>query len=217
MTTDPQPIPYRNEVLRKALHLLALVVPLSLTWLGKAALPALFAMALAALGADWLRVRSAGFARLVDVVFGRMMRASERPPLGGPVVVNGATWVLLSVALLGLIFPVRIAAAAFSAFMVADAAAALIGRRYGKHEWFGGPRTMEGSAAFLAAGLLVMAVWPGIAPWTGIPAVVAMAVAEIPSGPFNDNIRVPFVGAVVLFVLERFTLGADIGLFLTGI
>ena len=54
------PIPYKAEVLRKAIHLLALVVPLAMALLGKTgALILLVPTTVLALSGDVLRVRSA--------------------------------------------------------------------------------------------------------------------------------------------------------------
>ncbi|ARA92011.1 phosphatidate cytidylyltransferase [Rhodothermaceae bacterium RA] len=214
---EPPPsdaIPYRAELLRKAIHLLALVIPLGMTLLGKAtALLVLVPLTLLALTADVLRVRSEAFARFIRWVFGYLMRAEEQPPVGGPVAINGATWVLVSATLLLLVFPLHIAVASFVMFMISDAAAALIGRRFGRHRWGGTNRTVEGSLGFLAAGLGVVALLPGIVFWTGAVGVVLACLAEIPSGPLNDNVRVPLVAATVLFLLERFALGHDVALF----
>ena len=107
-------------------------------------------------------------------------------------------------------------APAFAMFMLSDAAAALVGRRYGRIHWGGSPRTVEGSLAFLLLGLGVMALlapFSEIVFWVGAVSVGAATLAEVPAGPFNDNLRVPMVAATVLFVLERFVLGIDVGLF----
>ena len=205
------------EVMRKAIHLLALAVPLGMALLGRTwALALLVPMAVLAVGADVLRVRSAAFARLIGRVFGFMMRKEEQPPVGGAVTLNGATWVLLAAALLALVFPLRIAVPCFAVFMVADAAAALVGRRLGRHRWPGTRRTVEGTAAFLATALLLIAPFPGLVYWTAAVAMTFGAAAEILPRPLNDNIRVPFVAAAVLFVLERYVLGLDVALFLGG-
>ncbi len=207
-------IPYRAEVWRKAIHLLALVVPLGMALLGKAwALAVLVPLALAAVSADALRVRSDWFAQRIQRVFGPLMRHEERPALGEPVTINGATWVLLSAMLLTLIFPIRIAVPAFVMFMLSDAAAALVGRRFGRHRWPGSRRTLEGSLAFLGCGLVIMALFPSVVFWTAAVSVVAAMGAEVLRGPFNDNLRVPLVAATVLFLLERFVLGLDVTLF----
>jgi dolichol kinase len=208
-------ISYTAELHRKALHLLALVVPIGMAVVGKTwSIYLLVPVGVIALTADILRVKSPYFARMIYLVFGFMMRRDERPPVGGPVAVNGATWVLLSAALLAVVFPIRVAAAAFTMFMVADAAAALVGRRFGKTRWRNSSRTFEGSVAFALAGLIMMGVLPWVAFWVGAVAVAFATVAEIPNGPANDNIRVPFVAATVIFLIERFVLGVDLRLFI---
>ena len=173
-------IPYRAELVRKAIHLMSLVVPLFMWTVGKwSSIYVLVPAAVLALVADWLRVRSHAFARFIYAIFGFMMRYEERPPVGGAVVVNGATWVLMSAALLALLFPIRIAVAVFVMFMISDAAAALVGRRYGRHHWGSWPRTIEGSVAFVLTGTLIMSLFTGIAFWIGLVAVLLGAAAEI--------------------------------------
>lgn len=209
----PHDLSYAGELRRKALHLIALVVPLGMALVDRGtALAVLAPLAVAAVSADVLRVRSAGFARFIDRLFGPLMRLDERPPVGGPVVINGATWVLVTATLLALLFPLYIAVPAFAMFMVADAAAAIVGRRFGRHPWGGGPRTLEGSAAFVVAGLAVMALFPAIPFWAGAVSVVLAAGAEALPRPLNDNVRVPLAAAAVLFVLERFVLGQPVHL-----
>ncbi|WP_456430137.1 diacylglycerol/polyprenol kinase family protein [Rhodocaloribacter sp.] len=208
----PEEISFTHEVRRKMLHLLALAVPASMAMVGKPVLFVLAPLALLALTADILRVRAAWFRRFIERFFGAMMRRGERPPLGGPVSVNGATWVLVSATLLTLIFPVGIAAPALATFMVADAAAALVGRRWGRRRWPGGPRTVEGTLAFLAAGLLATTLIPDLPFGVGAAGVTAAAAVEALPGPLNDNLRVPLVLAAVIFALERFALGMDVPL-----
>lgn len=209
------PIPYRAEMLRKAIHLVALVVPLGMALLGKTwSLYLLVPAALLAVTADVLRVRSAGFARFIRRIFGPLMRQEEQPPVGGPITINGATWVLVSAALLAFVFPIRIAVPAFVMFMLSDAAAALVGRRFGRLHWGRSARTVEGSAAFLGCGLVVIGLFGDITFWVGAVSVGAAALAEALPRPFNDNLRVPMVAAAVIFLLERFVLGMDVALFL---
>ncbi|GIV62562.1 MAG: phosphatidate cytidylyltransferase [Rhodothermaceae bacterium] len=199
--TPGEDLGYTGELGRKGLHLLTLLVPLGMAWFGRTtALLVLTPLAAMAVGADVLRSRSPAFHAWIDRRFGPLMRRSERAGPGGPVIVNGATWVLVSATLLTLLFPVRIGATALGTFMVADAAAALVGRRLGRHRWPGGLRTVEGSLAFVVAGLGVM-TWLGVPAGTGAVAVVAGAAAEALPGPLNDNLRVPLVMAFLLFLL----------------
>jgi dolichol kinase len=211
----PQEIPYAAELQRKALHLLALVVPFGISLLGKSiSLLILIPAALLALAADYFRARSEAFARVVGIIFGSMMRRDEVPTVGGPVSINGATWVLVSAALLAFVFPIRIAVPAFVMFMVCDAAAALVGRKWGRIHWGRSRRTVEGSLAFLVTGLTIMAFFPSIPFWIAAISVICAAIAEAAPRPFNDNIRVPFVAALVIILLEWAVLGRSADLFL---
>lgn len=205
-------LPYHEEVRRKALHLLALALPLGTALLGKStALFILLPAALFALSCDVLRSRSRRFARLIRRLFGPMMRADEwAPPEDRAdgrfgVRVNGATWTLVTMALLTLFFPLWMAVTAFSLFMIGDAAAALVGRRYGHTPWGDGPRTVEGSAAFAGTAGLTTALLVGTgyaaAPWWAAALAVGAATgAEALPRPLNDNLRVPFVAALALLL-----------------
>lgn len=213
-TRPPAPIPLSAELGRKALHLLALVVPIGMAILGKAwSLALLLPLSLVAVGADVLRVRSVGFATFVDTVFGPLMREEERPPVGADVVFNGATWVLITATVLVVIFPVYIAVPAFVMFMVSDAAAALVGRRFGRLHWGNTSRTVEGSVAFLVVAIGVMSLFPTIPFWVGLASAGAACGAEALPRPLNDNIRVPVVAAAVITLLEMYALGNDVPLF----
>ena len=194
-------ISYRAEVGRKALHLLALVLPLGAWFVGMPAAALLLApLAAFALTCDVLRARSAAFNRFIERVFGWMMRAEEKPPMPGPVVINGATWVLTALFLLVVVFPLGAALPAFVAFMTGDAAAALVGRRFGRIRWPRSPRTLEGSAAFFAVAVgVLLALRVALLP--ALACALVCTLAEALPGPLNDNLRVPFAGALVLLLM----------------
>ena len=206
-------ISYWAEVQRKALHLLALVVPFSMLAFGKSWSAAILVpLSLLSLGADVLRAFSPGFRAWIDRWLGFMMRGEERDVRPDVVVVNGATWVLVTAALLIVIFPIQIAVFSFVMFLISDAAAALYGRRFGKRRWPGTTRTLEGSIAFVLVGLLIVLAFPAVPFWAGAASVVVGAAAEIAHRPLNDNIRVPIAAAFTLFLLERFVLGLPVEL-----
>lgn len=195
------PLP-SNEVGRKLLHFGALALPALMIWLGKQSLWILVPLALVAMGCDLLRAYSATFARSIHRIFSPLMRPSEFASRPGQIIFNGGTWVCCSMAGLAALFPIAVAAAALALHMVSDAIAAMVGRAYGRTRWPGSHRTVEGSFAYLVAGLLMMALWPGIPFWSGAVAVVVATLAEIPEGPLNDNLRVPAAAALALVALE---------------
>lgn len=207
--TDPHPeLSYSGEVYRKGLHLIALVLPVAVVLLGKPdVLYGLIPLALVALSIDLLRTRSPAIHRFIDRFFGWMMRSRERPAVGEPPVLNGATWVVTSMAVLVILFPVDVAVVAFCIFMVGDAAAALVGRKFGRTHWGRDGCTFEGSMAFLVVGLaaafLIAAPGLGIAPFSLsyaalVSGTIAATVLEATPLPINDNISAPLGTALVL-------------------
>jgi dolichol kinase len=187
------------------------LLPAAVVLIGKPhVLYGLVPLAVTALCLDVLRSRSAAVNRFIDRAFGWMMRAGERPNVGDPVAFNGATWVITSIAVLTILFPVDVAVVSFCIFMLGDAAAALFGRKFGRHAWGGSGRTIEGSAAFLVTGVVTGALLagPGVgfAPfqmsWAAIVAGAATAAAlEVLPVPVNDNLAAPLGTAIVLLAI----------------
>ena len=165
------------------------------------------------LAGDIARAYSAAFNQFIRRVFGPMMRSRELPPSGEGVIVNGATWVLVAATLLATVFPLHIAVPIFTMFMISDAVAALVGRHWGRHPWGTTPRTVEGSAAFLLAGLGVMSVFAALPFGVEAAAVVVACVAEALPRPGNDNVRGPVASALAVVIMEWVWLGQSVALF----
>ncbi len=208
MSDSPPLISYSAELKRKALHLGALVIPAGIVWLGRpTALALLVPLALVALTLDAARHRVRPVHDLIARAFAPIMRPEERPPFGGPIIFNGATWMCVAAALAAALFPETVAAASLALLMVGDAAAAVVGRRYGRMRWPGSPKSVEGSAAFVAAGWVAampfaLAAEPVLGPGPVLVGAVAAAAVEAVPIPLNDNVRVPLAaGATMLLLL----------------
>ncbi len=207
--SDRAPVlPYAAELKRKALHLGALVMPLGLLALGRtAALWVLVPLAVLAAGLDVARQRIPAVHRLILRVFAPIMRPEERPPLGGPLVLNGAVWMLVGTVACAVLFPEPIAAAALVMQMLGDGAAAIVGRRYGRRRYPFSAKSLEGSVALLLTATL--AAWPLTllpAPYVALTPVqvglgaLAAAVVEALPIPVNDNLRVPLAAGLVMLL-----------------
>jgi len=208
--SDAAQLDFDGEIYRKLLHLLALGYPIGYLILGnEVGLPIMIGLSVLALGLDWLRSRSKAAHSFFETGFGFMMRRRERDVLESGMVINGATWVTVSFTVLALLFPTDIAVVSFTLFMLGDAAAALIGRKFGRTPWARSGCTIEGSVAFL-----VVALGAGLAiAWIASPvhyfvlpvhslvtaAVVAMLLEALPL-PVNDNLLSP-LGAAISFQL----------------
>lgn len=188
-------------------------------WLGPPlALYVVGAGALLAVTADVTRAYVPTFKAWILWIFGPLMRADERPDGEGRVTFNGATCVFVGAALLTLVFPLRVAVPVLTMTMLADAAAALVGRKIGRHPWGSLSATVEGSTAFVCTGLTVMITFPSLAFGPAVASVFVAAVVEALPIPVNDNIRVPLMAAAVVVTGEAVFFDQPLHLFanLTG-
>lgn len=189
--------------------MLALVIPLGMGQLGTPGAQVVVGTgAIVAVAADVTRAYWPTFGAWIRWLFGAMMRTEELPPTG--VHFNGATCVLVGAALLGLLFPLRVAVPVLATTMLADAAAALVGRRWGQHPWGPLSATVEGSVAFVATGLAVMAAFGTLAPGPALAGVLGGAIVEALPLPINDNIRVPLAAAALVVGVEALPLGGPV-------
>ena len=202
---DPGFLPFRRELMRKSLHVLALVIPAAMLLLDKLPSIVIFgALAFLGIALDVFRAGKAPLNHWIVDFFGSLMRPREKELPQGKVAVNGATWAMISAFVLVLVFPVQVAAFAFTIFMLGDAAAALAGRRLGRIRLGNGPKTLEGALAFLVTGLLTSLFFPGIYFWHGAVSSLAACIAEALPFPLDDNLRVPMVAALALLAAQQF-------------
>ena len=209
LSDSPTLISYSAELKRKALHLGALVIPLGIVVLGRSvALWLLVPLAVVAVTLDVLRLRVPAVHRFITWLFAPIMRPEEQPPFGGPIVINGATWMCVSAAVCTLLFPEAVAAAALAMLMVGDGAAAIVGRRFGRTRYPFSEKSVEGSAAFFVTGLAAAVPFGALAsPAVALPVLIAgaftAALVEALPVPINDNVRVPVIaGATMLLALS---------------
>ena len=207
-----QPISYLEEIKRKGVHLSSLwMVAATLLlgryqWISCLLFGALLLLTLVsehdyANGGKYL-------GRLYGQLFGRMLRNEVKP---GQWIVSGGAPVLAAALLVNLLFVPFIAAAAMAVMLTGDAAAALIGRKFGKHKTVNG-KSWEGFFAFILVGYGVMAAVLAIVGaqeryflW-GIGGVILAAVAELFQKQLkvDDNFSIPLCSGAVLFVCSLF-------------
>jgi dolichol kinase len=156
---------------------------------------------------DFLSKGDNKFADFIQHWLGKMMRAHEKKK--DKIVLNGASWVLISAYLTVLIFPKIIAVTGFAILIISDLTAALIGRKFGKHALFN--KSWEGTLSFMVSAIMVV-IFVGTmtnAPWVfylagAIGAIVAgfvEAAAKILKA--DDNLTIPLsFGVVVLSLAE---------------
>ena len=192
---------WEREVVRKSVHLLTVGVPLGMLWLGpRTSVVGLGIVAGIAVLCDIVRTRVSAFELLIERLFGSMLRWRERPGSEQSVLLNSATVLMVSAFLSTLLFGYENAAFGLIIFLVADALAGLIGRRFGRRTWAGGRATILGTTAFIVSGALVSLVVPGIGTAECATVVLASALVEALS-PIDDNFTVPLVASGILYLL----------------
>lgn len=197
--TAPQ-LNYKGEVWRKLLHLSAMVIPigyhLAPRWLALSAILAAFVFSLFA---DICRLRKWGVQRFWTPVTDYIVRPKES---GG---FTGATHILFSGFVCLLLFSVPAATLAMTTIILGDSAAALVGRKWGRHKFDNADRSWEGSLSFLAASLLAAFLIPGLPIWIGITGAVIGTLVEAFSNTIDDNLSVPLVVGLFAHLAIRLT------------
>jgi len=180
-----------REDWRRALHAASAALgPAALALPEHTATLALGGIAFLAAALEVLRHRAAPARRLIDTVAHTLFRPTEQRGLSGPTALAWgyfAAWA---------IFGPRHAAAAIVVGGLADPAAALIGRRYGR----GPGKSLAGSAACAGAGAAALAAW-GFALPIAVAGGLVAAVAERAPWRGADNILVPLAVGGTLALL----------------
>lgn len=178
----------RRELARKAFHLASVAVPALAWFVPRPVMLALllFVTAIAVtVEVARRRVRAARYQFLRRTR--PMLRGHERHR------VTGATYMAVSYTLAAYLFPLPAAAVAMLYNALGDAAAALVGKRYGRLRTSWG-KSWEGFLTGLAVNLAVGLLIPGI-PLAGalVGAVTASTLEFLPL-PLDDNLRVTLGG-----------------------
>jgi dolichol kinase len=170
-----------------------------LSWERTAALLAGLTIALFAL--DFVRLKVPGWNRL----FFRLLS-----PLASPREADGvasSSWFAFAATLLWGLVPGPPALAGLLVLGLADPAASVVGRTWGRRPL--GKGTWEGSAAFVVVALGVLSIVVGL-PGALLVAVVAAAAEVIPSG-LDDNLTVPLSTAAAVWAFAAPPAGGLLG------
>ena len=143
------------------------------------------------------RRRSKFLQRVLMALFERVIHPHER------LRVNSATWYATALLVLALSSPPMVCALAVSILALADPAAAIVGRRWGRISLING-RSLEGSTTFFVIGSVtafaVLSVFHGglgvgSAVLVAAGASVLAALAELVSKRIDDNFTIPLSAA----------------------
>ena len=142
--------------------------------------------------------------RLYGYLFGKMLRNEVKK---GQWIVSGGAPVLAAALMVNLLFSPVIAASSLAVMLTGDAAAALIGRKFGRHKLVNN-KSLEGLISFIVVGFitvcavfLIMSVPSKWFIW-GFIAVIAGALAELfqKQLKLDDNFTIPLSCGIVLYL-----------------
>ncbi len=196
-------IEYKHELVRKAIHLFSLSIPIIYFFISKQlAIYLLVPITAACIIVDVTRYYIPTVARWFYKWFGWLLRRHEIDV--NKKRLSGASNVLISALLCVIIFPKVIAISAFTILIISDTTSALIGRRFGRHRFFA--KSLEGSSAFFVSAILVILIAPKIDKLlmeyiVGFIAAAIGTIVEALPIKIDDNLTIPISVGFSLWAL----------------
>lgn len=197
-------IDYQSEILRKAIHLCSLSIPVIYYFITKElALKILIPLLILSLIIDLGRYYFKPIQDFFYNIFGFLLRRHEKDHKKKNL--NGATYVLISAVLVILIFPKIFVVTSFSILIIGDIAAALVGRKFGKRKFL--MKSLEGTIAFFLFSCIVILFTPKIEGnllefIIGFISAAVGAIAEnVSIGWADDNLVIPITVGISMWIL----------------
>ncbi len=191
---DKGTIDYKNEILRKSIHLCSLSIPIVYYFVTKElALSILIPITIFSAVLDLGRHFFPPLNKLFNLLFGFLLREHEKD--NEKKNLSGASYVFISAVVSIILFPKIFVITGFTVLILSDISAALIGRKYGKHKFLA--KSLEGTVAFFVVGCFVVLFTPKIEYFLleyliGVAAIAVGAISEnISYGWADDNLTVP--------------------------
>jgi dolichol kinase len=183
------------EIKRKIVHLATLVIPVGYALTSEeTVLLFLVPFFICFISVDLLRQFIPALASLFRKYFlGRVLREEEGKAF------MGSTYFLFSTILTILLFPKPIAISSLLILILADTAAALVGKGIGRVQILG--KTLEGSMAFFFTALLIVWIYPNLNRFSGSFAALGAALIELLPIRLNDNLTIPLTAGAIMFFL----------------
>jgi len=201
---DNGTIHYRDELVRKLIHLFSLSIPIIYYFIpSSTSIVILIGFTIFALIIDGGRFISKSFAKVFYQAFGFLLRKHELDKEKKNL--TGATYVLLSALICALIFPKVIFVTAFTILIISDTMAALIGRKFGKRKFL--RKSFEGTLSFFISASIVVFFTPKVGDFPMeyvigfIAAFVGAIIENISYGYADDNLSIPISVGLTMWVL----------------
>lgn len=185
-----------HEYVRKAIHLLNLVIPLSYCYIFPNKidfLKILFGLTCLFLFIDVIRNKFPFIKIFFIKIFGKMLRNHE---IKGKL--TGATWVMIASLLTISLFPKNIAILSLVFMSLGDTFAALVGRKFGKVAFFN--KTFEGFLGGLLPCIIIAFYFNSLPLYVSIVGAFSAMIIEVVPIPIDDNLSIPVFSASAMTI-----------------
>lgn len=187
-----------DELIRKAIHVSFLVVPLAYFYGVPKYLVRDFLLAgtILSIGVEILRLHEPRVRSFFKQFFGGLTRRHEKRAL------LGSTYLMIASLVSVELFSVEICTAALGALVLGDTAAALIGKKWGRIHPFGSRKSLEGSISLMVVSFLFSLLLVRL-PWEiALVGAVVAAIFEFLPIPLDDNFAIPLSSGFAMKLLS---------------
>ena len=191
---------YKNEILRKLIHLFDSIIPLSLLFISKELLLSiLIPVTIIFITLDFARHHISFLGNIYSTFFNIVTRDIEKKKNN----FTGASYYLLGCSIVVLFFDnTNIIIASLLIMSISDSFAALVGVKFGKTKIYGN-KSLEGSFAFYVSTIIILYFF--INSLTGFEYMyISFLITLVELFSFykiNDNLTIPVFGAIILTYL----------------
>lgn len=201
---DNGTINYRDELVRKLIHLCSLSIPIIYYFIPRSsAIIILAVFTVFAVILDLGRYFFPGIGKIFYKIFGFLLRKHEVDSKKKNL--NGATYVFISALICAIIFPKLFFITAFCILIISDSSAALVGRKFGRHKFLA--KSLEGTLAFFISASIVVIFTPKVEYTAAeyyigfIAAAVGAIVENVSFGFADDNLSIPISVSLTMWGL----------------
>jgi dolichol kinase len=196
-----------KEILRKAIHISSLSIPLIYRYVlhfnKKISFLILIPLTVTFILIETFRIEHRTFKRFYHNIFGIVMRKHELSDF------TGAVYVLVSAVICISVFPKNIAFMSLAFLAIGDTLAAVIGLSFGKRRIPGTKKSIEGSIGCFVGIFLFGFIYYicdenlGIAMGTIALGALTATLAEAWKFPLDDNLKIPVISGIVMYLSNQ--------------
>ena len=188
---------YKNEILRKLIHLFDSVIPLSLFYISRENLLFILTpITIIFIILDFSRHHITFLGKIYSTFFNIVTREIEQKRNN----VTGASYYLLGCLIVVYFFnDINIIISSLLIMSISDSFAALVGVKYGKTKIYG-KKSLEGSFSFFISTIIILYMFMNnLSPFEYIYISLLITLVELFSfHRINDNLTIPVFAALVL-------------------